>query len=191
MTPNDPWDVGKNLASIERQWAGFRALCDDEAVFRATAVDVSAWDAGQHVKHCAIVLNRIVGAIEMMLANPQQGVGLGPTVDRAMPMLISGNIPRGMGKAATFLIPEPEPDRDETRAMVESAVKLWSGLSARRNQIRDCPATFAHFALGNFTSPQWVRFMTVHSAHHFKIVRDILEAAEQGVPFNASVETVN
>ena len=33
----DPWDVDHNLASIERQWGGFRALCEDEATFRAKA----------------------------------------------------------------------------------------------------------------------------------------------------------
>ena len=183
----DPWDANHNLASIERQWGGFRALCDSDAVFRAKSVDVSAWDVGQHVKHCAILLSRIVGAVEMLLANPQRDVGLGPKYDFAIPMLVSGNIPRGMGKAAEFLIPETAPDRTETLAMVESAVKLWSGLGAKRDQIRDCPATFAHFALGNFTAPQWVRFMPVHSAHHFKIVRDILEAAELEPPFEMEI----
>lgn len=190
MTPNNPWDVDRNLAAIERQWAGFRALCDDEGTFRVKAEAVSAWDVGQHVNHCAIVLNRIVGAIEFLLTNPQQGVGLGPKYDFAIPMLVSGNIPRGMGKAPELLIPEPAPDRDETRAMVEEAVTLWKELAAKRDQIRDCPATFAHFALGNFTAPQWVRFMPVHSAHHFKIVRDILEAAEVETPFEMELVEV-
>ncbi len=188
---NDPWDVARNLASIELQWAGFRALCDDEAVFRAKAEPVSAWNVGQHVKHCAIALNRIVGVIEMMLANPTRDVGLGPKYEFAKPMLESANIPRGMGKAAEFLIPEAAPGRAETRAMVDSAATLWRGLEAKRDEIGNCPATFAHFALGNFTSPQWIRFMTVHSAHHFKIVRDVLVAAGQTVPFDDSVESPN
>jgi hypothetical protein len=152
---------------------------------------VSGWGVGQHVEHCAMALDRIVGAISFLLVNPEHGLGLGPTLARATPMLESGSIPRGMGKAPEFLIPQPEPDRAQTRAQVEAARELWDTLSGKRDEMRECKATFAHFALGNFTSPQWVRFMAVHTAHHFKIVRDILDAAGLPTPFSQELEILS
>ena len=188
---NDAWDLDKNLATIERQWAGLVALCEDEPVFRAKAPDVSAWDVGQHVKHCAIVLTRIVGAIDFLVSNTDSGKGLGPKFDFALPMLESGDIPRGMGKAADFLLPGDSPDRVETRGMVEGAAKMWKGLSAKRDGILKSEATFAHFILGNFTAVQWVRFMAVHTAHHFKIASDVLNAAGMENPVDANLQAVN
>lgn len=188
---NDAWDLDKNLMTIERQWDGLLALCDDESVFRAKAPDVSAWDVGQHVKHCAIALSRIVGAIEFLLTDGEVGKGLGPKFDFVNPMLESGDIPRGMGKAIEFLMPGDNPDRAETRGMVEEAATLWAGLSAKRDAMRACPATFEHFRLGSFTSVQWARFMAVHTAHHFKIVRDVIDAAGLENPVDASLQAVN
>jgi hypothetical protein len=190
MSCSDPWNLDTNLTAIRQQWVGFFALCEKEEVFRASSPEVSAWDVGQHVKHCAIALNRIVDAIEYLIANPEEGVGLGPSFDFVIPMLESGEIPRGMGKAIEFLIPEANPDRADTRAMVEHAQAVWDGLSKRRADLAATQATFAHFRLGNFTAVQWARFMAVHTAHHFKIVRDDLDAAGVEDPVDAGLRAV-
>jgi len=184
---HDAWDLDKNLATIERQWTGLMALCDDEPVFRAKAPDVSAWDIGQHVEHCAIVLSRMVGAIEFLLANADEGKGLGPKFDFAIPMLESGTIPRGMGKAPEALFPEAAPDRAKIRGLVEDASHAWDGLAGKRDAIQKSESTFEHFALGNFTASQWVRFMAVHTAHHFKIASDVLNATGLENPLDESL----
>lgn len=185
---NDPWDLDKNLAIIERQWDGLLALCDDEAVFRAQAPDVSAWGVDKQVHHVGIVMSGMARAMEGMLANPEQGVGLGPTHPMAVPMLESGTIPRGMGKAPGPLLVETAPAVSDTRGLLTNAKAKWDAIGGKRDPIRASRATYQHFALGHFTPLQWTRFMAVHTAHHLKIVRDILEATGNTVPFGRDVE---
>jgi len=183
-------DLDKNLAHVARQWAALLALCDEPAVFRARAESVSGWDVGQHVFHCAIPLGIIAGVIESMLTHPQQGAGLTPTHPIAMPLLERGIIPRGAAKAADFLVPPDAPDAQETRTMLQLAKGRWESLRDNSVEIQGCPATFAHFLLGNFTGVQWARFICVHTAHHLKIVRDILTVADRNTPYGDDVEAL-
>lgn len=185
------WDLEKNFATIGRQWGPLFALCDDPALYKARAEAISAWGVDKQVNHVGIAMNGIGQAIERMLANPQQGVGLGPTHPFAMPMLEAGAIPRGVGKAPEPLHPPDAPPASQTRALIQSAKALWDSLDKKRTQIENCPATHPHFALGNFTGRQWVRFMAVHTAHHFKIIHEILDACGQKVPFGERVEILN
>jgi hypothetical protein len=185
------WDLNKNFATIARQWGPLFALCDDPALFAARAESISAWGVDKQVHHVGIGMTGIGQGIEGMLADPQQGVGLGPTHAFAMPMLESGTIPRGIGKAPEPLHPPDSPPSGETRALLQSCKETWDSLAKKGAEIEKCPATHPHFALGNFTGAQWVRFMAVHTAHHFKIIRDILKAAKHNVPFDKSVEEVN
>lgn len=191
MSTNDPWDLDKNLAKIEKQWDGLFALCNDPAVFAAQSGDVSAWSVAKQVHHVGIVMTGMSRALEGLLANPQQGVGLGPTHPMAIPMLEGGSIPRGMGKAPEPLLVEKEPAAEETRGLLTAAKAKWDALDGKRAEMRSTPATFQHFALGHFTAVQWARFMAVHTAHHLKIVRDILAATGQQVPYDAALEEVN
>ena len=185
------WDLEKNFATIGRQWGGLFALCDDPALFGARAEAVSAWGVDRQVHHVGIALNGIGRGVEVLLANPQQDAGLGPTHPFAMPMLEGGTIPRGVGKAPEWLHPPDAPKASETRALIQVCKVAWDALDKKRTQIENCPATYPHFALGNFTSQQWVRFMAVHTAHHFKIIHEILDATQNRVPFDKSLEDVN
>jgi hypothetical protein len=190
-TTTTVWDLHKNFATVGRQWVALFALCDDAALFRARAETISAWGVDKQVHHVGIAMNGIGQGIEKMLANPQQGAGLGPTHPFAMPMLESGTIPRGVGKAPETLHPPDAPMREQTRALIQSAKTCWDALANKGAQLEQTPATHPHFALGNFTSVQWVRFMAVHTAHHFKIIHEILDATGHKVPFDKTVEDVN
>lgn len=185
------WDLSKNFATIGGQWGPLLALCDDPALFGARAEAVSAWGVDKQVHHVGIAMTGIGQGIETMLASPQLGAGLGPTHPAAIPMLESGTIPRGVAKAPAPLHPPDAPARDQTRALLQSAKARWDALAQKQAQIEVAPATYPHFILGNFTSKQWVRFMAVHTAHHYKIMRDILDATGHRTPFDKSVEEVN
>ncbi len=187
----DVWDLDKNLATVGRQWAGLFALCGDSAAYAASAESVSGWGVARQVNHVGIALNLIAQVIEGMLANPEQGAGLGPTQPFAMPMLEAGSIPRGRGQAPKFLHPPATPAAAETRALLQSAKDRWDALGAKRGQMKQTPATFQHFALGHFTCVQWARFMAVHTAHHLKIIHDILDHAGQVTPYDNALEEVN
>lgn len=185
------FDLDKNFAMVNRQWDALLALCDAPAAFHASAPTVSGWGVDRHVSHTGIALGLIAGAIEGMLEDPTRGAGLKPTHPFAMPLLEGGSIPRGVGKAPDVLLPPAAPTAAETRAQIQFTKARWDDLAARRDDIAGNPATFAHFVMGNYSGVQWVRFITIHTAHHFKIIRDILGAAKQGVPYDAAVEHVN
>jgi hypothetical protein len=185
------WNLDNNLAIVGRQWAGLFALCDDAKRYAARDEKTSAWSVAQHVNHVGIAMNGIAAAIDGMLANPQQGVGLGPTQPFAIPMLEAAEIPRGRGKAPEVLHPPAAPSAADTRALLTAAKARWDALGGKRAQLSTCPATHQHFALGHFTASQWARFMAVHTAHHYKIIRDILDATGATAPFDKTVENIN
>lgn len=184
------YDLDKNFTMVNRQWDALLALCEAPLAFHANAPTVSGWGVDRHVSHIGIALGVVAGAMEGMLADPTLGAGLKPTHPFAMPLLEGGQIPRGVAKAPDFLVPPEAPTPAETRAQLQFTKARWDALASRRDDIAASPATFAHFAMGNYSSIQWVRFVTIHTAHHFKIIRDILGAARQDVPYDAVVESV-
>lgn len=169
------------LHTIAQQWDPLFALCDDDTLFRVKAEGVSAWDIGRHVGHVAIVVNLIAGAIENMLENPDEGAGLEP-VEMGKQLLQVGAFPRGRGKAPDMLIPQGEPVAEDIKGLLQQAKEKWDVFPKKAEEITATPATFAHFVLGNFTSAQWVRFNALHTEHHFKIMRDILEPDGHAFP---------
>jgi hypothetical protein len=185
------FDLDRNFAVVNRQWDALFTLCDKPTAFHASAPTVSGWGVDRHVSHVGIALGRIADAIEGMLADPGMGAGLKPTHPFAMPLLEGGSIPRGVGKAPEILIPPAAPTPAETRAQLQFTKARWDELATRRDDIAANPATFAHFVMGNYSGVQWVRFITIHTAHHFKIIRDILGAARQDIPYDAGAENVN
>ena len=188
---SDFLDVDKNLAAIDRQWPALLALCDDDTTFNASAPSVSGWGVAQQVHHAGMELALIADEIENMLAHPEQGAGLAPTHPFAMAVLEQGRFPRGSGQAPQDVVPPAALVRGETIALAESAKAKWDAIAANRDAIARNTATHPHPILGPFTCIHWLRFIPVHTAHHLKIVRDILVANNLPVPYTAEVDNVN
>jgi hypothetical protein len=165
-------------------------LCDNAALFAARADAVSKWGVAQQTHHCALALARIARGVEGLIANPQPGSGTGQKHPQADTMLAAGAFPRGVAKSPDFLIPPDAPDAGETRALLQAAKPLWDALEKRGADITASKGTFPHPILGDFNGVQWVRFMGLHTAHHLKIVRDILAASNLKAPYGNDVENL-
>jgi hypothetical protein len=167
------------------------ALCDDAASFAAEAPAISGWGVAKQVHHVTLELRLIARAIDEMLQHPELGAGLAPTHPWAMRVLEQGHFPRGSGQAPQDVVPDGTPEREETRQLIESARAMWDTVTTDTEALARSIATHPHPILGPFTCAHWLRFIPIHTAHHLKIVRDILDANGIETPYDASVENVN
>ncbi len=190
-TTADFLNIDRNLAAIDRQWPALLALCDDNAVFAANAPTVSGWGVAQQAHHVALELALVAGEVENMLAHPEQGAGLTPSHPLAMRVLEQGHFPRGSGQAPQDVVPPAALARGETRALIESTKIKWEKVGPNRGAFARSTATHPHPILGPFTFMHWFRFIPIHTAHHLKIVHDILTANALPVPYGTDVESVN
>ena len=184
-------DIERNLAAIGRQWPALLALCEDEAVFMASAPSVSGWNVARQVHHTGLELDLIAREIAHMLAHPDQGSGLAPTHPFAMRVLEQGHFPRGSGQAPMDVVPPDTPARNETRRMIQAARAKWAAVTANPDRLAGNTATHPHPILGPFSCALWLRFIPIHTAHHLKITRDILESSSLSAPYGAEVENVD
>ena len=167
----DGWDLAADLAKIEQQWGAVRDVLEDPVRFDLRHQATSAWGLGEQAGHIVITTLGIAKGIEGNLALPERDHDkewTGPAGE----MLRSGDFPRGRAKTPERLDPKGR-SREDLAALVPPAVQAWSGLSARADALAACPARFLHVSFGYLTSPEWVRFCAIHTAHHLALIRDI------------------
>ena len=94
-------------------------------------------------------------------------------------VLLFGAFPRGRGKA-------PEGTRPQGTSAAELAERLRrtrervEGLEGSMAQLQASRATRKHFAFGGLNATQWLQFAALHTEHHQKIIREVLEATSGG-----------
>ncbi|WP_242131236.1 DUF1569 domain-containing protein [Aestuariivivens marinum] len=81
-----------------------------------------------------------------------------------------GYIPRGKAKAPKLVLPPEVITKENLKAQLEIAKNHTDVLKTLPNH-----AYFKHFIFGVLTKKQTLRFLEMHTKHHLKIVRDILE----------------
>ena len=81
-----------------------------------------------------------------------------------------GYIPRGKAKAPKIVLPPEVITKENLKAQLEIAKNHTVVLKTLPNH-----AYFKHFIFGVLTKKQTLRFLEMHTKHHLKIVRDILE----------------
>ncbi len=146
---------------------------DQRLYFRAEPV--STWSVADHLDHLAKANQAMAGAIRGILDSEADVAGGGPTlVGRAV--LLTGWIPRGVGKAPEYTKPQTGSSEDLRRNLEESQQAV-AALAARLGEIEGSRGRTNHFAFGSLTPFQWVRVMEIHTRHHLKIVQAIQRAA--------------
>ena len=125
---------------------------------------VSHENIGWHIAHSCKVINSITQAI--VKSDPS----------KAQPkfsfkfyfVLFTNNIPRGKAKAPTFVIPSKTISKEEILADVEAAKdSIQTLLKTERDKY------FTHPIFGDLTVNKTLKFLTVHTYHHLKIIKDI------------------
>ena len=170
----DAWDVKSDLAKIEQQFASIAAVLENEAYFTVRNDEVSGWSCGQQAGHLALALSGTADSIENLLANPDTNAD-GAISVMGVSVLESGVIPRGVGQAPEEINPG-DTSREALLAALDDAKTKWAALAGKVDAIESCTGRAPH-PTGMLKASDWVRLMSVHNAHHLKIVRDILAAS--------------
>lgn len=169
----EPMGLESDLKKIEEQWDVLEQHIRDAEHIKIRAGKVSRWSVGQQVMHCAMVVDFLGGQLKTLLDNPDMGVNdeLKPIREQ---MLQGGAIPRGRGQAPAPVAVHFQPSLEEIQAKVKEARANWDKIAKRKDEIAKSKAKYPHFAFGPMTPADWTRFTAIHTAHHLKIINDIL-----------------
>lgn len=145
-----------------------KAACVDAS--RKTGL--SGWSVGQHIEHLVKTNSAIAG----LLARPwSQDPSVKPAGFRALIVLKMGYIPRGRAQAPEIVVPVMT-DYARLGEDVEKAKGELAALEPKLPEIERDTILFNHPVLGGFTKAQWLRFIEVHTDHHWKIIQEIRAA---------------
>lgn len=140
----------------------------EECLF-ARAPGISDWSVADHLSHIARATEAMVGAIETASGSSAVASRVS-LVGRAV--LLTGWIPRGVGKAPEHVEPQVGSAPELTRQLSDSRLAVLR-LEGRLPEITRARGRTRHFAFGALTPLQWLRIIAVHTRHHLKIIRDI------------------
>lgn len=152
-----------------------RALrqASDPALRGVSALSVSAWSVGDHLEHLSMANERIVAWMERACAGDADlHAGGGPNLLGRIVLLV-GAFPRGRGKAPDPTVPKGM-DAEELVASSRRLKARVEALESSLPRLRAARATRNHFAFGDLSAAQWLRFAVIHNNHHQRIIRDIL-----------------
>ncbi len=127
---------------------------------------VSEANVGWHIMHSCLVINSIAKAI--IASDP--ALYKKKFSWKAFLVLLLNKIPRGKAKAPSFTQPANEVSMDMVLQQIAEARK-----SAELLLTADKSQYFTHPIFGDLQLPTAIKFLYVHTYHHEKIIRDILQ----------------
>jgi hypothetical protein len=164
-------NVATELRRIGAQLHAVEALLDEgEEKLGRRAPRVSGWSVAEQLDHVTKVLE---AALARLLAeSPPLGQGIN-LVGRVL--LAIGRIPRGVGKSPAA-VRGAERSAAELRAAVERVRALLASVAADGSPLAGDRPVFRHPYFAGLTPGQTLRFLSVHTDHHLRIVADIRRA---------------
>lgn len=134
--------------------------------FEKTNPNVSNSTVGWQIDHCLLVINGVIGQIE--ISDPLKYHSKW-TFPKFM-VFTTGKIPRGKAKAPKVVIPTQVATQEELLAKIAAAKNNVLKLdSFSENQF------FNHPFFKDLNVKQTKKFLTIHTKHHLKIIQDILK----------------
>jgi len=127
---------------------------------------ISEGNVGWHIVHSCLVIDSVIGSV--LKSDPSKFKK--KFSFKAFIVLLLNQFPRGKAKAPSFTIPSEE----ENPASILNHIKLTRTnlealLKANKNQY------FTHPIFGELNTKETIRFLYVHTYHHYKIIKDILK----------------
>lgn len=126
---------------------------------------VSKASVGWHLDHSLKVIN---GVIELLKSAPTDKKAKLTMLGRFC--LLAHYIPRGKGKAPKTVLPPETITSSDLAQQIEISKQLVYDLEFISEK-----ATFKHPYFGILSKTQTLKFIRIHTKHHLKIVRDILD----------------
>lgn len=168
----------KHHATVLNQFDELIALANDSAKVGAQAPEVSGWTVLHHLEHLVLTGNGLASLMQRILTETSlPSSGSPKPIGRVV--LLSGFIPRGKAKAPEIVVPR-ELDLDTLQSRLQQVRQRFVELEPSLQKLQAAQGRLPHPMLGDFSGPQWMRFMGIHQEHHLKIIREILQKAPHG-----------
>jgi hypothetical protein len=127
---------------------------------------VSEGNIGWHIVHSCMVINSVVGAI----LNSDPSKFKKKFNFKAFVVLLINQFPRCKAKAPSFTIPSKDESPFSILNHIKEAQNSVEAIEkANKNQY------FTHPIFGELNKKETIRFLYVHTYHHYKIIKDILK----------------
>ena len=126
---------------------------------------VSAVNVGWHISHSLKVINNILHRLQ----NSDPGKYKKQFNFLRLYILLFGRIPRGKAQAPSAVLPDKEIDATQLNEQITLTRKNLSKLKDLSKK-----AFYTHHYFGDLDRNQTVKFLTIHTEHHLKIIRNIL-----------------
>jgi hypothetical protein len=134
--------------------------------FEKTNPKVSNSTVGWQLDHCLLVINGIIGQLEISDPLKYQPKWTFPK----FMVFTTGKIPRGKAQAPKVVIPNQVATQEELLAKLAAAKNNVLKLdSFSENQF------FNHPFFKDLNVKETKKFLTIHTKHHLKIIEDILK----------------
>ena len=129
-------------------------------------VSVSQANVGWHLSHSAKVIEKVICQLQKSKPDDYR-----QTLNfKRLLVFIGRRIPRGKAKAPSSVLPEQE----LTPQKLEAQMTTINNISSQLKELPD-NTFFDHPYFDHLTKKQSVNFLTIHTEHHLKIIRDILK----------------
>jgi len=127
---------------------------------------ISEGNVGWHIVHSCLVIDSVIGSV--LKSDPSKFKK--KFSFKAFMVLLLNQFPRGKAKAPSFTIPSEEESPETILNHIKlTRTNLEALLKANKNQY------FTHPIFGELNTKETIRFLYVHTYHHYKIIKDILK----------------
>ena len=139
---------------------------------------VSGWSVEQHLYHIALATDLAFRNVRALATRKGRLiVEEGELRADAVDVLVNRVTKRGAAEAPRMVRPDDEVDPELLTLELGRMREGLEGLRGIRGEIHSAPHWIPHQILGPLGAAHWLRFATMHAAHHLAIVDDVLDAS--------------
>ena len=126
---------------------------------------ISEASVGWHIAHCLLVIKQVTATV----AQSEPSLFKSKFNLSRFCVFLLNTIPRGKAKAPKVVIPADNITLDALQASLTNTYQAIAYL-------KDCQEKqyFMHPFFGQLNKKQTIQFLAIHTAHHLKIIRDIV-----------------
>lgn len=161
----------RSLEQVKKQMAVIHRHLDlPEARLSMKSATVSGWSLAEHLDH----IMKVCASVLRVVSSPDaKALPRGITLPGRIVLLL-GRIPRGRAQAPAHVVGMPASSR-ELREAAAQLEKTLDALGAAPSADCRTPVVL-HPLFAGLNRPQAMRLVAVHTAHHLRIIDDILYA---------------
>lgn len=145
-------------------------ICLGSKILESTAPNISQWSIAQHLDHLLKVNTKIISDIKVQKFQE----AIKPINIRGRIILLIGILPRGRAQSPEMVIGLNE-NVDTLHEKYRVCLEILHTIQHDKLKLSDKRPVRTHPYFGGLNTHQWLRFISIHNHHHFKIIDEIIK----------------